>query len=110
MFGIPRGGVVVAHEIAERLDCPLDVLVVRKLGYPGHEEAHRGAFLHPIVRRFSGPSLVAEHHVLEDLFGMYCYSGTVDARQSISGRAITTYHAEEHLRPLHQFFSSQLSR
>jgi predicted phosphoribosyltransferase len=35
--------VVVAHEIAERLDCPLDVLIVRKLGYPGHEEAAFGA-------------------------------------------------------------------
>jgi predicted phosphoribosyltransferase len=43
VFGIPRGGVVVAHEIAERLDCPLDVLIVRKLGYPGHEEAAFGA-------------------------------------------------------------------
>ena len=43
VYGIPRGGVVVAHEIAERLDCPLDVLIVRKLGYPGHEEAAFGA-------------------------------------------------------------------
>jgi putative phosphoribosyl transferase len=43
VFGIPRGGVVVAHEVAERLDCPLDVLIVRKLGYPGHEEAAFGA-------------------------------------------------------------------
>ncbi len=34
---------VVAHEIAERLQCPLDVLIVRKLGYPGHEEAAFGA-------------------------------------------------------------------
>jgi putative phosphoribosyl transferase len=34
---------MVAHEVAERLDCPLDVLVVRKLGYPGHEEAAFGA-------------------------------------------------------------------
>jgi putative phosphoribosyl transferase len=43
VFGIPRGGVVVAHEVAERLQCPLDVLIVRKLGYPGHEEAAFGA-------------------------------------------------------------------
>ncbi len=43
MYGIPRGGVVVAHEIAERLGGPLDVLIVRKLGYPGHEEAAFGA-------------------------------------------------------------------
>jgi putative phosphoribosyl transferase len=43
VFGIPRGGVVVAHEIAQGLGAPLDVLVVRKLGYPGHEEAAFGA-------------------------------------------------------------------
>jgi putative phosphoribosyl transferase len=43
VLGIPRGGVVVADEIAERLQAPLDVLVVRKLGYPGHEEAGFGA-------------------------------------------------------------------
>jgi putative phosphoribosyl transferase len=43
VLGIPRGGVAVAHEIAARLDAPLDVVVVRKLGYPGHEEAGFGA-------------------------------------------------------------------
>jgi predicted phosphoribosyltransferase len=43
VYGIPRGGVVVAHEIAVELGCPLDVLIVRKLGYPGHEEAAFGA-------------------------------------------------------------------
>ena len=43
VFGIPRGGVVVADEVATGLGCPLDVLVVRKLGYPGHEEAGFGA-------------------------------------------------------------------
>jgi predicted phosphoribosyltransferase len=43
VYGIPRGGVVVAHEVAEQLDCPLDALIVRKLGYPGHEEAAFGA-------------------------------------------------------------------
>ena len=43
ILGIPRGGVVVAHEIATVLAAPLDVVVVRKLGYPGHEEAGFGA-------------------------------------------------------------------
>jgi predicted phosphoribosyltransferase len=43
VLGIPRGGVVVAHEVAKVLDSPLDALVVRKLGYPGHEEAGFGA-------------------------------------------------------------------
>jgi putative phosphoribosyl transferase len=43
VLGIPRGGIVVAHEVASVLDAPLDALVVRKLGYPGHEEAGFGA-------------------------------------------------------------------
>jgi putative phosphoribosyl transferase len=43
VLGLPRGGVVVAHEVASRLDAPLDVVVVRKLGAPGHEELAMGA-------------------------------------------------------------------
>jgi predicted phosphoribosyltransferase len=43
VYGIPRGGVVVAAAVAEALGLPLDTLVVRKLGYPGHEEAAFGA-------------------------------------------------------------------
>ncbi len=34
---------MVAHEVAAGLDCPLEALIVRKLGYPGHEEAAFGA-------------------------------------------------------------------
>jgi len=43
VLGLPRGGVVVAAEVAARLVAPLDVLVVRKLGVPGHEELAFGA-------------------------------------------------------------------
>jgi putative phosphoribosyl transferase len=43
VLGIPRGGVVVADEVASELRAPLEVLVVRTLGYPGHEEAGFGA-------------------------------------------------------------------
>lgn len=43
VLGLPRGGVAVAREVAHRLDAPLDVLVVRKLGVPGHEELAMGA-------------------------------------------------------------------
>ena len=43
VLALPRGGVPVAHEIARVLHLPLDVLVVRKLGIPGHEELAMGA-------------------------------------------------------------------
>lgn len=43
VLGLPRGGVPVAVPVAEALDAQLDVLVVRKLGAPGHEEYAMGA-------------------------------------------------------------------
>ena len=43
VLAIPRGGVPVAFVVAEALDAPLDVLLVRKLGLPGHEERALGA-------------------------------------------------------------------
>ncbi|TFY96180.1 phosphoribosyltransferase [Ramlibacter humi] len=53
VLGLPRGGVVVAHEVAAALHAPLDVLVVRKLGYPGHEEYAMGAIATGGVRVMS---------------------------------------------------------
>ncbi len=43
VLALPRGGVPVAFEISKALSLPLDVLVVRKLGMPGHEEFAMGA-------------------------------------------------------------------
>src|ERR1035437_8382499 len=43
VLGIPRGGVVVAFEIAAALHVTLDVFLSRKLGVPGHEELAFGA-------------------------------------------------------------------
>lgn len=43
VLGLPRGGVVVAYEIAERLGAELDVYLVRKLGTPQHPELAMGA-------------------------------------------------------------------
>ena len=47
VLALPRGGVPVAYEIATALGAPLDVLVVRKLGLPGHEELAMGAIAGP---------------------------------------------------------------
>jgi putative phosphoribosyl transferase len=43
VLGLPRGGVPVALEVALRLDAPLDVIVVRKLGVPFQPELGMGA-------------------------------------------------------------------
>ncbi|KAB7758438.1 hypothetical protein MMUC44124_14190 [Mycolicibacterium mucogenicum DSM 44124] len=43
VLGLARGGVPVAREIAAALDAPLDALIIRKLGVPGHEEYAMGA-------------------------------------------------------------------
>ncbi|MFE7983460.1 phosphoribosyltransferase [Streptomyces cellulosae] len=43
VLALPRGGVAVAAEVAEALGAPLDVLVVRKIGAPRHEEYGVGA-------------------------------------------------------------------
>ena len=43
VLALPRGGVPVAREVADVLDAPLDVLVVRKLGVPGQPELAFGA-------------------------------------------------------------------
>lgn len=43
VLALPRGGVPVAYEVALALKAPLDVFLVRKLGFPGHEELAIGA-------------------------------------------------------------------
>jgi putative phosphoribosyl transferase len=69
VLGLPRGGVPVAFEVARRLNAPLDVFLVRKLGVPGHEELAMGAiatgnicFLNDNVIHSLGiaPNIIAE--------------------------------------------------
>ncbi len=49
VLGLPRGGVVVAAEVARYLGRHLDVLVVRKIGHPRHREFAVGALAEPGV-------------------------------------------------------------
>ena len=50
VLALPRGGVVVAFEVAKALHVPLDVLIIRKLGVPGYEELAMGAIASGGVR------------------------------------------------------------
>jgi putative phosphoribosyl transferase len=59
VLALPRGGVPVAREVASALGAPFDVLVVRKVGVPGHAELAMGA----IAGR--GVSVVNESVVLD---------------------------------------------
>lgn len=60
VLALPRGGVPVGFEIAQALRAPLDVMIVRKLGVPGHEELALGAIA-------SGGVRVLNERVVEDL-------------------------------------------
>ena len=53
VLGLPRGGLPVAAEVAKKLQLPLDIFVVRKLGLPGHPELAMGAIASGGVRVFN---------------------------------------------------------
>jgi putative phosphoribosyl transferase len=57
VLGIPRGGVVVAAEIAEMLNAPLDILAVRKIGAPINPEYGLGAVAEGGIRLLDGPRM-----------------------------------------------------
>ncbi|MFD2648273.1 phosphoribosyltransferase [Devosia albogilva] len=62
VVALPRGGVPVGHEVAQRLGAPLDVLIVRKLGAPGHAELAMGAIVGG-----AAPQTVFNPEVMESL-------------------------------------------
>jgi putative phosphoribosyl transferase len=55
VLALPRGGVPVAFEVAQTLDAPLDVFLVRKLGTPGQPELALGAIASGGVRVVNRP-------------------------------------------------------
>ena len=61
VLGLPRGGLPVAREVADAFDATLDVLVVRKLGVPGHGELAFGAIASGGVRVLNGDVVRAWH-------------------------------------------------
>ncbi len=69
VLALPRGGVPIGFEVAQALDAPLDVFVVRKLGVPEHEELAMGAIAsggvrvlnEEVIRDLGIPQSVVEH-------------------------------------------------
>ena len=62
ILALPRGGVPVAFEVAKALDAQLDLLIVRKIGAPGHEEFGIGAVVDGAT-----PQLVLNEEIVRQL-------------------------------------------
>ena len=67
VLGMARGGVAVAAEVARGLGAPLDVLVVRKLGYPRQPELALGAIGEGGVRVLNDDLIAQLRVTAEDL-------------------------------------------
>lgn len=61
VLALPRGGVPVAYELASALALRLDLMLVRKLGTPGHKEMAMGAIA-------SGGVRVLNDDLIRDLY------------------------------------------
>jgi len=79
VLGLPRGGVVVAAEVARRLGAELDVVVARKLGSPISPELAIGAITADGAR-------VVDDHLVRALGVSERYLESVAAREQAEAR------------------------
>jgi predicted phosphoribosyltransferase len=75
VLAIPRGGVVVGHEIAQVLNAPLDVYITRKIGAPHNPELAIGAVA-------SDGTLLIDHQLARRLAVSQSYIDQESARQT----------------------------
>jgi len=81
VLGLPRGGVVVAAEVARALHVPLDTLIVRKIGHPWHREFAVGALAEhgvvvldePVISRSPGIRADLEEVIEEEKARLQAY-------------------------------------
>ena len=85
VIGLPRGGVVVAAEVAAALECDLDILVVRKLGAPGQPELGLGAIAEGGVLLLNKPLMRQVQVTKEQL------EATIEAENVELKRRMETY-------------------
>lgn len=88
VLALPRGGVPVGYEVARELDAPLDVLVTRKIGFPGQPELGVGAIA-------EGGEPVFDGGLLQRL-GLYetDLADTVAAERAELDRRVKVYRGE----------------
>lgn len=88
VVGLPRGGVVVAAEVARALEADLDVLVVRKIGAPGQEELGLGAIAEGGVLLLNKPLMRQLRVTKEQL------QDTIDAENAELERRLGRYRGD----------------
>lgn len=76
---------------------------------PVPEHAHEEVFLHPVARRIADGEVVAEHHVLEDLFGVFHASEESGMVRMRSELEMEPYHEQHHVEPLREFLESTIN-
>lgn len=86
VIALPRGGVVVAAEIASALDAPLDVLLVQKIGVPLHSELAMGAIVdgpEPTIVR--NENVIRQARISDGEFSAVCklQQGEIDRRKRL---------------------------
>jgi len=82
ILGIPRGGVIVAKQIADSLACFLDVIVVKKIGAPNQPERAIGAVGETNGSKYIDQRLVDDVKASKD----YLNSEIIKMRQEIKRR------------------------
>lgn len=94
IVGLPRGGVVIAAEVAQAFSAPLDVIVVRKLGLRGSEEHAIGAIA-------EGGIIVLDQTAIR-LAGVTqaVISNTIDQEMQVLRRRVTRIRNQHRLVPL----------
>jgi putative phosphoribosyl transferase len=91
VLALPRGGLPVAYEVAVALDAPLDVLVVRKVGAPGHPEFGIGAIAE------AGSIVVDDESVQALGLTTEAFDRLVEAENSELDRRVRHYRGERGL-------------
>jgi putative phosphoribosyl transferase len=95
VLGIPRGGVVVAYEIASELQVPLDVYITRKIGAPNNPELAIGAVA-------SDGTVVLDRKLMQQLGVSDSYVEEEKERQTKEiGRRIAAYRGARPAQDLH---------
>jgi len=81
VLALPRGGVVTGHEISKVLNCPLDIIIIRKIGFPGQPELAIGAVAETGAVAFN-EDIISAYSVPKD----YIYSEIKKQQEEIERR------------------------